>query len=474
MHVLPFFYDYVFPNVILPNALPPEMGVVNYMHTLYSNRLDTESFFDQDLELELNPMQRMFGNAFGDWPNSVRNGGSFLRSPCFHSLVRIKENSVYFGKRSNFIGRYVYPIKVTPHFARFTGVDKIGSKLNGEFFWKHISAEVLDDVRSGCALIFLDWGQENFIERQEYIDFHNGLKNSGIPKSQIILAINSFNAKAVYEEWFPEDERCIEVHNFPFLISHMSYHYTEHADWRLTEESFRQSRNTIRQDYFIYPIRRARDHRIALLHKLASDGILEKGDWSCLDKVGIEHGLHMSSTHQFTDLDQERLTQLHDQIPRPLREEPDSNYLNVAGWADRHSRQSENSYFYIASETYVHGVYKSLTEKIFKPLINFQPFIFLAFPGALNELRRLGFKTFSPFINEDYDNEQDLYTRMKMISDEISRLCSMSKEDIHNWYWSMEEILIHNHRHLLTIHKNEPNTAALVKYLYDRLTAPHK
>ena len=78
MHVLPFFYDYVFPNVILPNALPPEMGVVNYMHTLYSNRLDTESFFDQDLELELNPMQRMFGNTFGDWPNSIRNGGSFL------------------------------------------------------------------------------------------------------------------------------------------------------------------------------------------------------------------------------------------------------------------------------------------------------------------------------------------------------------------------------------------------------------
>jgi hypothetical protein len=209
-----------------------------------------------------------------------------------------------------------------------------------------------------------------------------------------------------------------------------------------------------------------------LLHKLASDGILEKGDWSCLDNVDFQHGLHMSSTHQFINLDQEKLKQLHTQIPHSLREEPGSNYLNVAGWADRHSRQSENSYFYIASETYVHGIYKSLTEKIFKPLINFQPFIFLAFPGALNELRRLGFKTFSPFINEDYDNEQDLYKRIKMISDEISRLCSMSKEDLHNWYWSMEEILLHNHRHLLTIHHSEPNTANLVRYLHIRVTAP--
>jgi hypothetical protein len=25
----------------------------------------------------------------------------------------------------------------------------------------------------------------------------------------------------------------------------------------------------------------------------------------------------------------------------------------------------------------------------------------------------------------------------------------MSKEELHNWYWSMEEILIHNHNALL-------------------------
>ena len=44
--ILPFFYDYVFPNTILPNGLSLEMGIVNYINTKYTNRLTNESFFD--------------------------------------------------------------------------------------------------------------------------------------------------------------------------------------------------------------------------------------------------------------------------------------------------------------------------------------------------------------------------------------------------------------------------------------------
>jgi hypothetical protein len=42
-----------------------------------------------------------------------------------------------------------------------------------------------------------------------------------------------------------------------------------------------------------------------------------------------------------------------------------------------------------------------------------------------------------------------------MIYGEIKRLCSMSKEEIHNWYWSMEEILIHNHELLRTYNEKK-------------------
>jgi hypothetical protein len=457
----------------MPNALAPEMGVVNYIHTMYSNRLKTESFFDEDLDLEKNPMERMFGKSYGHWPNSVRMNGSHVRAPCFHSRLDIYENSVYFGKQTQHADgfqRYVYPIKVTPHFNKFTGFDQVGSKLNGEYFWKHISAEVLQDLRERKAIVFLDWVNENFIENSEYKELHHGLKYSGIPKEQIILAVNSFNAQQVYESWFTPEERQLQVRSFPFLLCNMSWHYAANPDRRMTEQSFNASRDQIRKHCFVFPNRRARDHRVAMLHKLAADDLLDKGDWSFLDQMTVDHGTSVSRNLNIV-LDQERTDKLYQQLPHSLETEPDSKYLTVSGWGDMHSKQSENSYLYIASETYVHGEYRSFTEKVFKPLANFQPFLFIAFPGALEQLKRLGFKTFAPFIDESYDRETDLSRRIHMIAAEVARICAMSKEELHNWYWSMEDTLIYNHRHLLEIYKNEPMTLGVIQELHQKVTS---
>ena len=59
---------------------------------------------------------------------------------------------------------------------------------------------------------------------------------------------------------------------------------------------------------------------------------------------------------------------------------------------------------------------------------------------------------------------------MNMIVKEINRLCSMSKEQIHEWFWQMEDILIHNHNHILEIYKHEPKGPELIKYLHDRIS----
>lgn len=471
MHKIPFFYDYVFPNFILPNALPSEMGIVNYLHTLYSNRLSSETFFEDNLDRQDNFLKQMFGEHMGDWPSSVRMGGSYLMNPCYNERVKIYEDSVYFGKRNlhaNHFQRYIYPIKVTLHFPRFTGVDRIGNKLNGEYFWKNISADVLQDLKNRNAIIFLDWSNENFIDRGTYCDFHQGLRMSGIPKEQIILSVNSFNAREVYESWFPPEERCLEVRNLPFLISNISYHYNVNRDTRLSEQSWVRTRDNVRKNYFVYPIRRGRDHRLAVLHKLWDMDLLSKADWSCLDFKDPHHGYAVTVNFGFNvDIDKSR--DLYKSLPHSLEDEQGSTYFSVHGWNDQHSRYSENAYFYLASETYFHGEYKSLTEKVFKPIVNFQPFLFMAYQGALEELRKMGFKTFSPYIDESYDNEPDAGKRMQMIVNEVSRLCSMSKEEIHNWYWGMQDILLYNHKFFLDLWKNEPHSKEFINYLYRRV-----
>lgn len=464
---LPLFYDYVFPNFILPNATPVAQGIINYLNTQYSNRLREESFFESRSEdfNDNNPFYRMFGTHLGLMPNSLSQSYTYLKQHCFRHMVELEENSVFFGKQTR--GKYIYPIKVTLHFARFTGFDRLGLKQNGEFFWKHISEEVLCDLKNGKACIFLDWANENFIAQPEYNDLHKSLELSGLPKESIVLSINSFNGREVYESWFPEHERRLEVRNLPYLMTNISHFFDVNPQARVNDLSFYNSREKLREHYFLFPNHRGRPHRLGFIFKLASENLLDLGDWSLLDSTSFDTA-HYEAGKIFSLTD--NIHQLKGKFPHTLKDEPHKTFESEVGWeAGGTSRPYLNSYFYIASETYTHLPYKSITEKVFKPIANLQPFFFIAFPGALEELRKLGFRTFSPWIDESYDNEHDYVTRMNKIFTEIQKLCSMPKLNIHNWYWEMKDILIYNRNLLLEKYKSEPLSLEFIEHLYNKV-----
>jgi hypothetical protein len=463
-----FLYDYVFPNAILPNALINEFGIVNYLHSLYSNKPTADSLFDNAGNI-FSHNKTIFDNKLGTWPNSLGTNGPHLKHAVYNSYgVTCDEQSLYTGRKT--FRKYIYPIKINPHLDDFIGINlKPGNKLNGEYFWKHMSARALQDAQERNALIFLDYGQENFIEKYSYENLHKVLEYSGIPKEQVVLAFNSFNAREVYESWFTPEERRLQVMNWPFVMVASSYHYsTCGLTQRLDVSQFESTKDTVRPYHFLFKIRNTRPHRIALLYKMANEGLLEKSDWSCLtpirpNKNEIEH---LSKQYNF-NLDTNTITMLCSLLPRSLSSEKGMAHGSISAWTDKHAEAHKNSYLYICTETFVHGDHKSLTEKVFKPIANFQPFLFVAYPGALALLQSLGFKTFSPFIDESYDNETDDTIRLQMIYKEIEKISKMSKEQVHNWYWSMKDILVYNHNHLLTIYKQEPKSTELIEFLHN-------
>lgn len=471
---IPFFYDYVFPSFVMPNALVTEMGLIDFLHSLHSTKVvKNTSFFDQtEGYKDQTPVVALFGDAFGSWPNSLSSSNLF--SPCYERYMDAVLDSIYFGKKKYGeveFNRYVYLINVTPHLDMFTGVAPIGSKMNGEYFWKHMSAEALRDAQQGVAIVLLDYGQENFVEKQTYINLHKGLENSGIHKSNVILALNSFNAKEIYESWFTPEERLIEVFNWPFVATHTVEEFTNNPHIRVSLQDFQASRNTLRDNHYLFKIRRARVHRQALLFKLASDDLLQYGDWSCLSPIEFDQREYIGlSQRYYFEFDDDKVKDLISNVPKTLKHESKLDYTQISAWTDTNPDAHISSYFYICTETFTHGEHKSLTEKVFKPIANFQPFLFMAYPGALKMLQSLGFKTFSPFIDESYDDEIDEGKRLNMIYREIVRLSSMSKEEIHAWYWSMEDILIYNQKHLLSLRDNEELASSLIKYLHARVT----
>lgn len=468
MYKLPFLYDYVFANLVLPNALSHEFAMMTYMHTQYTNRHKTTDFLEAQFGYtDQTLIGYMFDNALGLHPNSVGNSNIF--SHCYHDYLTCEEDSLFYGKRK--YNKYIYPIRINAYIDTFIGHGYSGQKINGEYFWKNMSAEALKDAQEGRAIILLDYGQENYLAKETIEAFHQCLERAGIPGGNIIFAINSFNAEQVYDDWFPGSGKRFEMHSWPFVAANVSYHYNVFPQQRISLDQFNSLRNVKRKHHFLFPVRRPRDHRVAMLFGLASSNVLEKSDWSCLTPFHLEEHMILQLEEKYnTTYNRNKLKEVCVQLPKTLTTESDRNYTDYGPWSDNNPAAYMNSYFYICTETYTEGPFRSLTEKVFKPIVNMQPFFMVAYPGALALLRELGFKTFSSVIDESYDVEADTTKRIAMIIKEVERLAAMDINQLHDLYWKLEEILVHNYNHFLEYHKNDVKGRKFIEYLHSRIS----
>jgi len=87
-----------------------------------------------------------------------------------------------------------------------------------------------------------------------------------------------------------------------------------------------------------------------------------------------------------------------------------------------------------------------ITEKTMKPMVSFRPFILLSTPGTLSYLRSQGFKTFSAWWDESYDDITDHYKRIEKVYEIAEFINSLSRQDVLNMYNSMQEVLLHNQK----------------------------
>jgi hypothetical protein len=111
-----------------------------------------------------------------------------------------------------------------------------------------------------------------------------------------------------------------------------------------------------------------------------------------------------------------------------------------------------NSRFSLIQETEMGQVSNRYTEKTLKPMEVGQPFLIAGNYKSLDLLRRDGFKTFHPHINEEYDNIKNKNIRSLAIIEEVKRLCSLTEKE---WLILVEKIsdrLDHNKKHLKVIH----------------------
>jgi hypothetical protein len=114
------------------------------------------------------------------------------------------------------------------------------------------------------------------------------------------------------------------------------------------------------------------------------------------------------------------------------------------GWPYR------DAYFNIVTETEMgRDVAPICTEKLCKPMLNYQPFIAATTAHTLGYLNGAGFKTFSGIVDEGYDTVAEPVERLGQIFGQIDRLGALSQTEARDRYFACLPELEHNRAHLL-------------------------
>lgn len=176
----------------------------------------------------------------------------------------------------------------------------------------------------------------------------------------------------------------------------------------------------------------SREYRLKFAEMLVSYGLLD----SCVTSLSFyDQNIHYTN-HRWQNSDL-RTNLAFEKFFRP--NQTTSNHS-----ADYTSTDYQSTSFEIVLETWFDSEKNHLTEKTFRPIAAGQPFILASTPHSLDYLRRYGFQTFAPWIDESYDSVKDPLARLQAITFEMRRLLALSAREFSTVMRGCREIADHN------------------------------
>jgi hypothetical protein len=315
-----------------------------------------------------------------------------------------------------------------------------------------IQKDHLDLIMSGKAFLVLSNTHESFHSVVHGI-YDNLVIASKIPPKQIILMSGSADilskVRQISQIVGYDEINCIWMVEFEYAMQCQV----------LTEPSNVKSYSTLeRKSYnrkFINLNRRWRTHRPPLVALFTAMGLLEQGYVS----------LGISDMYQSWDVAWPNVLDMMRSVPEavdmlenkkelilnlpPLYIDTTDLMTNRAIMDRSLDYVYQNTYFSVISETNFQAKgwdagNRFLTEKTFKAICKLHPFIIASVPRTVEALRSLGYRSFSPWIDESYDLEEDDGKRLYMIAKETERLCNLSDHQLEDFLVNVREICQHN------------------------------
>ena len=357
---------------------------------------------------------------------------------------------------------FIYPVEQFGAFEKLIGEEEAYRYF---CFLDHIKPDTLEKLRNGKGKIVIFAVEESRVHVESFIYLHKLLVKFKISPSNVIyLTGNNWSGYKRYKEWCQDSK----IQDIIKVINTHAQMYLKGNDLIKGDNSTAPdaiNRNSFvsveefnsqhkRKHRFLCYNRRIRPPRyvmLAMLHhnnlikdNLVSFSIEKKHDLNCLGFRGIPDRPTMTLMLGKSELRTLYLSYYKDLMKMSPQVVDFDNLLDVMGPGCERKQPYLDTYFSIVTETSFNEDTWCLTEKVWRPMLHFHPFIVHGSPYTLRNIKELGFKTFHPYIDESYDEVESCRVRMELLTTEIKRICSMSLDEMHDWYWSMKDIMIHN------------------------------
>lgn len=296
-------------------------------------------------------------------------------------------------------------------------------------FLKTIDTNILENIKNKKLTLIVKLTNEGDIDIMGIQIFEKLLNHYGIPNTACILIHDSYRLPTT-------SIKSYQIHNHLFSKSDESIKLSKEKKLNISVLKNKKYK-------FHLPIRRFRYHRLLLLDRLFSKYP------NFIDSNLISYDINTENNNK--ELKSNNISEpLKQHMLSTIAKFIDTdNIENVDGYGYENKDTYFNSYFTIVTETYFFEPYYYISEKTFKPIAHMHPFIILGRPGIIEYLKKFGFKTFHPFIDESYDLEENDDKRFEMVCNEIIKLNELSTEELDNIMDKITDILEHNQKQLL-------------------------
>jgi len=319
--------------------------------------------------------------------------------------------------------------------------------------------KVLDRVRDGTATLLITIPYESPIQFHRLVKIHEYLKKLNLPNSQVIYLTCCLNGNEVYKNYcdsIGEEPTC----KLEYIAENLIIHANLSEKFVANDDVKKDALKT-----FLMFNRRwlSHPHRTLFLYNIFKRNLLDDF-YISFTKTDVDHNVSYSETlnNQFRNfycinenqLDYKLLEQLENKLPLIL---DTVDLVSGSLMFDQFTTTKnlyETSLIHIISETYFNTDIIHITEKSFKPILYRQPFIMLGPPKILTHMKQLGFKTFSNFWDESYDEMSDHTQRFYKILDLVETIAKMSYDEKLNLVEKCREVVEHNFNILVNFKSN--------------------